>query len=63
MPKNWAHPLHPVYNDGNNDGVQWLEHCNNTYVRTQVAQMGADVYTMESFWMKLGHIQLLDWEA
>ena len=62
--KNSAHPLHPVYNDGNNGGVQWWEkRCNSTSVRSQVAWMGADAYTMEEFWMKYGHPQLLDREA
>ena len=62
--KNLAHPLHPVYDDGNNGGVQWWEkRCTSTLVCTQVARMGADAYTMEEFWMKYGHPQLLDLEA
>ena len=48
MFENLAHPLHPVYDDGNNGGVHWWEKCcNSTSVRTQVAWMGADAYTME----------------
>ena len=64
VPKNLALPLHPVYNDGNTVGVQWWEkRCDSTSVHTQVAWMGAHAYSMEEFWMKYGHPQLLDREA
>ena len=34
--ENLAHPLHLVYNDGSNGGVQWWEkRCNTTSVHTQ----------------------------
>ena len=54
-------PLHPIYDDGNGGGVQWwVKRCKSTCVRTQVARMGANAETLEEFWMKYGHPELLD---
>ena len=48
---NLANPLHLVYDNGNNGGVQWWEKCcDSTSVCTHVAWMGVDAYTMEEFW-------------
>ena len=35
----------------------------SNFVRTQVARMGADAETLEEFWMKYGHPELLDCES
>ena len=62
--KNLAHPLHPVYDDGKGGGIQWwVKRCKSTCVCTQVARMGADAETLEEFWMKYGHPELLDRES
>ena len=61
---NLAHPLHPVYDDGKGGGVQWwVKRYKSTCVLTQFAQMGADAETLEEFWMKYGHPELLNRES
>ena len=37
--------------------------CDSIFVRTQVAQMGADAYDMAEFWVKRRYPELLDREA
>ena len=62
--KKLAHPSHPVYDDGKGGGVQWwVKRCKSNRVCTQVARMGADADTLEEFWMKYGHPELLDRES
>ena len=62
--KNLAHPLHPVYDDGKGGGVQWwVKWCTSSCVRTQVVWISADAKTLEEFWMKYGHPELLDHES
>ena len=62
--KHLAHPLHPIYDNGKGGGVQWwVKRCPSSCVQTQVAWMGADVETLEEFWMKYGPPELLDCES
>ena len=62
--KNLAHLLHLVYDNGKGGGVQWwVKRCKSSCVCTQVARMVADAETLEEFWMKYGHPELLDRES